>query len=402
MKSNEINRFLFFAGIILIAFSVGCAVPVKKGEKLSMIKLPVASYPRFSDDMIYDGLEYGIQNSVSYLRRLSPDTPFFFGEDLYTAAHLIRSADEFWNFIRQKPAEQDLNRFIRSRFIIYKATGIEGTGELLFTGYYEPILFGSLEEKPPYLIPVYPRPNDLTIIDLSLFSTGCEKKTIIGRYTGESIVPYYDRREIDVEKTLEGKLKPLAYLKDPVDLFFLQIQGSGRLYLDSQEAANLHYHVTNGHPYRSIGKLLIETNKIPRSEMSMQRIRSYLMNHPEEAQEILNHNPSYVFFKFEKEGPKGSLDVVLTPGRSIALDRRIFPSGSLAFISSQKPIVDPDGRIRSWSSFSRFALNQDTGGAIRGPGRADLFWGNGPYAEIAAGHMQHRGQLFFLVLRPDP
>ena len=134
--------------------------------------------------------------------------------------------------------------------------------------------------------------------------------------------------------------------------------------------------------------------------MSMQKIREYLRSHPEEAENILNYNPSYVFFKIEKDGPLGCLNVKLTPGRSIALDRRIFPLPALVFIETQKPLITADGQISSWTDFGRLVLSQDTGGAIRGPGRADLFWGNGPYAEIAAGHMQHPGRLYFLILKP--
>lgn len=216
-----------------------------------------------------------------------------------------------------------------------------------------------------------------------------------------AVVPYWEREEIEKGNRLAEVAPPLAWLKDPVDIFFLQIQGSGKIYLDNNTPIHVHYDTTNGRPYRSIGKLLIDQGKIPRSEMSMQNIRAYLKNHPEEIEPILNHNPSYVFFKLEKEGPIGFLDVKLTPGRSIALDRRLFPLSALAFIETQKPLIDGDGRIRKWSSFGRFALNQDTGGVIRGPGRADLFWGSGPYAEIAAGYMQHMGKLYFLLLKTN-
>ena len=133
----------------------------------------------------------------------------------------------------------------------------------------------------------------------------------------------------------------------------------------------------------------------------MQKIRAYLYDYPEEAETVLNYNPSYVFFKIEEDGPIGYLEVKLTPGRSIALDRRLFPLAGLAFIKTHKPLINSSGKIYKWSAFSRFVLNQDTGGAIKGPGRGDLFWGDGTYAEIAAGHMQHHGTLYFLVLKPD-
>ncbi len=142
--------------------------------------------------------------------------------------------------------------------------------------------------------------------------------------------------------------------------------------------------------------------KIEKSQMSMQKIRAYLHEHPEEVEAVLNYNPSYVFFKIEEDGPIGCLNVKLTPARSLAVDRRIFPLPALAFIETEKPLLNDIGEIHSWTDFARFVVSQDTGGAIRGPGRADLFWGNGRYAELAAGHMQHAGNLYFLILKPDP
>ena len=186
-----------------------------------------------------------------------------------------------------------------------------------------------------------------------------------------------------------------------MDIFFLHIQGSGKVYLDDGRAINVHYHTANGRPYRSIGKLLIDDEKISREEMSMQKIREYLHTHPDELEAVLNHNPSYIFFKIEAEGPLGNINVKLTPGRSLALDYRIFPKGALVFAETQKPEVTGDGQIAAWGDCRRFMLHQDTGGAIRGAGRGDIFWGNGPYAEIAAGHLKHTGKLFFLVLEPD-
>ncbi|MCP4574944.1 MAG: murein transglycosylase, partial [Deltaproteobacteria bacterium] len=186
-----------------------------------------------------------------------------------------------------------------------------------------------------------------------------------------------------------------------VDLFFLFFQGSGIIYLDAGKKINVHYHGSNGHPYRSIGRLLIDEGKIPKEEMSMQAIRHYLSNHPDEVEDILNYNPSYVFFQEEADGPFGCLGVKLTPGRSLALQRKLFPSAALVFIETQKPLADGNGEIQAWADFGRFVLNQDTGGAIVGPGRADLFWGNGEYAKLAAGYMQHEGRFHFLVLKPD-
>jgi len=145
---------------------------------------------------------------------------------------------------------------------------------------------------------------------------------------------------------------------------------------------------------------MIERGFLSREEMSMQGIRRYLTEKPEVVDEVLNHNPSYVFFRQVGEGPLGSLGVLLTPGRSVALDPKVFPRGALGFISSQKPVVNGQGDIVAWTKFSRFVLHQDSGGAIKGAGRADIFWGRGPYAELAAGHMQHEGDLYILIKKP--
>jgi membrane-bound lytic murein transglycosylase A len=387
----------FLALALGLAVLIGCAVP----EKRVVQQVPAFHHPRFSDDMGYDGLLHSIQKSLDYLGMKPPDKSYAFGEDTYSAAHLIRSLEKFRDFIQTRPSDHALREFIRSNYRVYRSVGNDASRDVLFTGYYEPFLEGSLQKSDIYRFPVFGLPEDLIKIDLSVFSDKYAGETLTARLADGMIVPYYDRREIEAEGVLNDTAPVLAWLKDSVELFFLQIQGSGRIYLDNGRVINVHYAASNGRPYRSIGKLLIDEGKIPRSEMSMQRIKQYLEAHPEEKEEILFYNPSYVFFKIEEDGPLGYLDVKLTPGRSIALDRRLFPLPSLAFIETEKPLVDGSGRIIGWEKFRRFVVSQDTGGAIRGPGRSDLFWGNGKYAEIAAGHMQHTGQLYLLVLKPE-
>jgi membrane-bound lytic murein transglycosylase A len=388
--------------VALALFLAGCPVPIKKApQELAMVRKSTFSYPDFSDDLEFEGLEFSISKSLDYLQRVPADRTYQFGKDHYDAEHLIKSLQYFLDFIRTGPSSKELKKFIRSNFIVYQSVGRDQKGEVLFTGYYEPHLSGRLYRDEEYRYPIYALPNDLIEIDLSAFDEKYEGESIVGRYTGQTVVPYYDRQQIDEEDALVGKAAPLAWIKDPVDVFFLQIQGSGKIFLNTGEVINVHYHGTNGRPYRSIGRLLIEEQKIPKEEMSMQKIRSYLQAHPEEMAPVLNHNPSYVFFKLEPEGPLGYISVLLTPGRSIALDKRIFPPAALAYIRTKKPVVNGAGQIDSWADCNRFVLNQDTGGAIRGPGRADLFWGNGPYAEIAAGHLAHTGKLYFLILKPD-
>ncbi|MGD8342662.1 MAG: MltA domain-containing protein [Desulfobacterales bacterium] len=386
-----------------LAFIItGCPAPIKRPpEEVALIRLSRFSYPDFHDDLELDGLEHSILKSLEYLERVPADRSFQFGEDRYDAVYLKKSLQHFLDFIQTSPSDKELEKFIRTHYIVYQSIGRDQKGEVLFTGYYEPHLSGRLDKNAEYPYPIYALPTDLMKIDLSPFSEKYKGQSIVGRYTDQTVVPYFDRREIEEENALVGRAEALAWVKDPVDVFFLQIQGSGKIFLDTGEVINVHYHGSNGRPYRSIGKLLIEDQKIPREEMSMQRIRSYLQAHPEEMASVFNYNPSYVFFKIEPEGPLGSINVLLTPGRSVALDRRIFPHAALVFIQTQKPVLNSAGQIDRWVDCRRFVLNQDTGGAIRGPGRADLFWGNGPYAEMAAGHLAHVGELYFLILKPD-
>jgi len=378
--------------LILAAILCGCARIIHRPPEATaaLEKLQVSEYPEFVDDTNYLNLADSIHQSLLYLKNKPSGMKFKFGNDLYETSHMVDSLEKFQAFISNKPTGDELKQFIRDKYYIYKSTGNNGNGEVLFTGYYEPVLEGNLSKNDTYKHPVFGTPSDLISIDLSLFSAKYAGEKITGRYTGQTVIPYYDRKEIETGGVLDGKAPVLAWVKDPVDLFFLQIQGSGKIILE------------NGHPYKSIGRLLIEKGTIPRSEMSMQMIREYLSANPGQIDDILNYNPSYVFFKTEKEGPLGYLEVRLIPERSIALDRRIFPLAGLVFIETVKPVIDENGNLQEWLKSKKFVLNHDTGGAIRGPGRADIFWGNGKYAETAAGNMQHKGSLYFLILKPYP
>ena len=404
MKAQN-RSFIFALAIGAILFAIwlsGCTQPAPAPDEGAVMKrISDRSYPKFTDDMAYDGLEHGLQKSLSYLQKIPIDRQFVFGKDHYSTGHMIRSLQYFMDFVQSRPPIGELEQFIRSNYLVYRSAGRNGNGEVLYTGYYEPHLRGSLSRSEDYRFPVYARPQDLISIDLALFKEKYAGEKIIARYTDQKVLPYYNRSEIDSDGALDGNTEVLAWVADPVDVFFLQIQGSGKIYLDNGKVLNVHYHTSNGRPYRSIGKLLIDQEKITVDDMSMQKIRQYLNNHPDEIEEVFNYNPSYVFFKIEPDGPLGNINVKLTPGRSIALDRRIFPKAALCFIETEMPVIDNAGQIQSWQHFTRFALNQDTGGAIRGPGRADIFWGNGPYAEIAAGHLKHTGKLYFLVLKPE-
>jgi membrane-bound lytic murein transglycosylase A len=176
----------------------------------------------------------------------------------------------------------------------------------------------------------------------------------------------------------------------------MEIEGSGTLRLPSGAELRVGYGATNGRPYRSIARLLIEEGRITRKAMTMRVLRAWLAAHPEERTRVLQHNESYVFFQRRSGAPLGSLGVPLTPGRSIATDPRVFPRGALAFIRTARPVEMGKG-VNGWKPVDRFVLSQDTGGAIRGPGRVDVFWGRGPDADLAASDMKEPGELYFLV-----
>jgi membrane-bound lytic murein transglycosylase A len=220
---------------------------------------------------------------------------------------------------------------------------------------------------------------------------------VIARLNGEQLVPYYSRREIDGMGRLKNKGYEIAWAKDPIDLFFLHVQGSGMLRLRDGSTLAVGYAASNGRAYRSIGRVLVERGKMAAEEVTMQRLRQYLREHPAERDEILAQNESYIFFRFLSGGPLGSLEVALTPGRSIATDARIFPKAALALLVSQKPVFDVEGRLARWQPFTRFVVNQDAGSAIKGENRVDLFFGAGELAGQSAGVMKSPGRLYFFL-----
>ncbi|MBW1929085.1 MAG: MltA domain-containing protein [Deltaproteobacteria bacterium] len=401
------TSFVFRARIalafgFLLSLLLGCYPLIKKevkGPEEAMTRVRFF-FPSFEDDMDIQSLRLAITKNLDYLYRLDPGYIFFYGPEKVTCRRVRQTQEAFLDLISQTTDPRQVRTYIKKHFLVMKARGMEGGGSVLFTGYFEPTYEASLERNETFKYPIYRVPDDLVQIDLGLFRERFRGEKIVGRVEGHSVAPYYSRNEIDVERVLDNKNLEIAWLKDPVDVLFLQIQGSGRLLLPDGSTISVGYAASNGHPYRSVGRYMIEKGYIDREEISMQRIREFLRHHPWLVDEILSQNPSYVFFRRLESGPLGNINVPLTPGRSIALDAKLFPKGALAFITCQKPVVDSTGHITHWVPFSRFMLNQDTGGAIKGAGRADIFWGNGPYAELAAGHMKHEGELYFLIKKP--
>ena len=398
---NRMWRFLKGCGLTVMIVFLGCFPGLKREaetpqQALSRVRF---FYPGFSDDLDVTSLAEALQQNLEYLRRLNPKFLFDYGPDRYTAEQVIRSQEFFIKLLSTHHDPEELKGQIKKEFYVYKASG-RANGSVLFTGYFEPRFEGRLNRDEIFKYPIYSKPEDLIKIDLSAFREEFKGKSIVARIEGNKVLPYFTRQQIALGQALENRKLEIAWLKNPIDVAFLQIQGSGSLTLEGNRTLQVGYAEKNGHPYRSIGSYLIENGFLTKEETSMQSIRKFLSEHPKMIDEVVNYNPSYVFFKVLQGSALGSLDVPITAGRSIALDPRLFPPGALAFISSQKPVIDEKGDIARWESFTRFVLNQDTGGAIRGAGRVDLFWGGGPHAEMAAGHMKHEGDLYILIKRP--
>lgn len=352
--------------------------------------------PDISDDHCLDSLEQAIKSNLNYLSRLDPNQLHQYGEVSVPVGLVLGAQKALLSIIAERPSPEALARAVEERFTLYRATGRKGNRHVLFTGYFEPLYKGNLQPDDTYRHPLYRLPHDLVRIDLSPFGADFQGKRITARIQDGRVLPYYTRSEIERDGALQDRDLELLWMKDPVDVAFLHIQGSGRILLPNGDSVPVGYAGANGRPYSSIGRYLIDLGKLTREEMSMQAIRRFLDEHPEMRDDVLNYNQSYVFFTEKEDGPFGNINVRLTPERSIALDDKLFPKGALCFISSHKPVIQGDV-IMEWIPMKRLMVNQDTGGAIRGAGRADVYWGNGPYAEMAAGHMQHDGALYVLL-----
>jgi len=267
----------------------------------------------------------------------------------------------------------------------------DGSREGLVTGYYEPLLKGSRTRNKPYLYPIYGVPEDLIDVELAELNPELKHLRLRGRIEGRKLVPYYSRADW---KKLEAQRNDgvLVWADDAFDVFFMQIQGSGQVQLDDGSRIRVGYADQNGHPYRSIGRWLIDQGELKIEQASMQGIKAWAKAHPKRAQELLDANPSYVFFRelaVGGAGPPGALGVPLTAQRSIAVDARFTPLGAPVWLSTTYP--------NSGQALTRLMLAQDTGGAIRGPVRADFYWGSGNEAGALAGRMRQKGQMWTLL-----
>ncbi len=374
--------------LLIIALSLnGCLRGVPQYHvKPSEAFIPItAADISFADDLDTDSLELAIERSINYYDNAGRDKVYHVADRLVTSRQLKETLAEFRTILRQTVNKAELNKKIAAEFNVYRVAGTGGNSNALFTGYYEPLLEGSLERTEKYKYPLYRVPPDII-----------KKANQIGRIKDGKFVPYYSRREIDVEGVLQGKNLELVWVSDPVELFSLHIQGSGKIKLENGNILTVGFAQTNGRPFRSVTKFMLENGKIKDSEASY-RHEFLRGKSDQEIYDVLSHNERYTFFRFLDNEPVGSLGEPVTPGRTIATDPDYFPEGALAFIRLRKPVFDENGKIKERVDFSRFVLNQDKGSAIMGPGRVDLFCGFGIEAENTAGTLKENGELYLLL-----
>ena len=292
-----------------------------------------------------------------------------------------------------------LRQFIESQFLPHELSDAKGSRSGLITGYYEPLLKGSRARVGPYQIPLYRTPKDLINVDLSAIYPEIKSLRLRGRLEGNRVVPYPTRAEIERKGLLAGD--ELLWVDDPVEAFFLQVQGSGRVQLPTGETIRVGYAEQNGYPYRSIGRYLIDKGELKPNDASMQSIKAWVAANPHRRDEVLHQNPSVVFFREitalpNAQGPLGSMGLPLTAGRSLAVDPRFVTPGSLIYLSTRvpKPGAPPKD---PGLSFQRLMIAQDTGSAVLGAHRGDIFFGTGNEAGEVAGRMRADGRMFVLL-----
>ena len=364
--------------------------PIQKSTKKPSEAITAAPTPEF-----FRALDL----SVGYYDRLSKkNTTFNYGDQNYTASQMRDSLLLFKKYAVSMNKDELLKK-LDEDFLLYESKNEKDSA--LLTGYYAPMLKGSLTKSDEFYAPLYPYPQDLITADLKRFPTSNSVRDIAGKIEGKSLVPYYTREEIDNGALKE---KPLLYLSSKVDAFLLEVQGSGIIEVDGVKRY-VGYAGKNGHPYTSIGKVIADEKLMNSDKVNMQTMKEFLEENPKIRDYVLNKNKSYVFFKFnEKEGIFGNIGLSLTAKESVAMDNELLPKGALAFIKTVVPKKIEGQKVVARTErepFEKFVMVQDTGGAIRGGGRVDIYFGEGDEALFYAGQTASKGEVYLLVAKKE-
>jgi len=397
------GSFLKICSLLALVSVIGACTPSHDMDKHEVMATPdmperhdirlmpvsYAALPGWEDDQIADSIP-ALRKSCQTFGRMDENKPIgpngvggVAGDwkPICTEAYSLPDGDS-------QKAREFYQMFFQPYLVSDLAEDRAASG--LFTGYYEAALRGARTQGGVYQTPLYKRPDDLVLVGLGEFKQNWKGKRLAGRLENGQLVPYASRSEIDAGK-LRGKNLELVWVDDPVDAFFLHIQGSGRVIFADGSTMRVGYDGHNGHDYTSIGRILIDRGEVSKEEMSMQAIRSWLAAHPDKGQELMRENSSFIFFReLKDDGPIGAQGVALTPGRSLAIDKRFLPLGLPLYLHTFTDPVTPN-------PISRLVVAQDTGGAIKGVVRGDVFWGFGEDAALRAGKMKETGSFFALL-----
>jgi membrane-bound lytic murein transglycosylase A len=334
-------------------------------------------------------LRNGIDRSLNYLRK--PSSRQFFPLGDVTHKRAVDSLEAFAEMIDSRLTPRSMNETIRAKFDVYMSVGCDDLGTVLFTGYYTPIFDGSMKRTERFQYPLYKTPKDLV--------KGTDGETLGQRGTGGVLTQYPPRAIIESTKMLAGT--ELIWLGDPFEVYIAHVQGSAKIRLHNSKLITVGYAANNGHDYHSISKELVNDGRIRTDQLSLAAMINYFKANPNLVDTYTWRNPRFVFFEIQDGEPRGSLNEQVIPLRTIATDKSIFPRGCLTFISTRLP-RETAGTISN-QFYSGFALDQDTGGAIRAPGRCDVYMGIGDEAGKLAGQTYQEGKLYYLFLKStDP
>ncbi|MFW6163278.1 MAG: murein transglycosylase A [Planctomycetota bacterium] len=363
--------------------------PLPPGEKALVKLTDPEDYPDFGTG--FDnraGLVEAIDHSLDYYRKPSSKNYFPYLDISHDRA--VATLTEFKQVLQEAKAPSDLNRIIAERFDVYMSRGCDEEGTVLFTGYCTPIFKGSKTRTAEYRYPLYRQPPDLV---------KKEDGTPLGRRTETGdIVPYYTRRQIESQQLLAGKGLELVWLRDPLEAYIAHVQGSAIIELPDGSEMRVGYEGKTDRPYTSMGMAMVGDGKIDPDELSLQKILEYFDTHPADLKHYMYKNDCYVFFTESKGGPYGSINCPVTPFRTIATDKSVFPRGLLAYVVTKAPVMKTREDV-TFEPFYSFTLDQDTGGAIRSAGRCDIYMGIGPDALLLAGRQNAEGELYYLAVK---
>ncbi len=354
----------------------------------------------FIDDLDQASLKKVILNQLKTMEFIDPSKTQRLGDLMVTNGWLKETLVSFLNLTNENLPPNEFSQRLREEFIIHRV-GKGKRKKILFTGYYAPMMKASRIKTDKYRYPIYKLPEPSSEPQL----IGRSKKYSIRKSSAPKTQAWrkYTRKQIDGDGILIDRKLEIAWLSDDVDRFFLHIQGSGQLQFVDGTSMGAHFSGTNDYEFGGLGKRMIKDGVIDLSQGSMQGIKKYFKKHPEDIQKYFFYNKRYVFFKLSNKGnPRGSGGGELIGGRSIATDKKIYPAGGLAFVKLRKPILNKENEIIKWENFSRFMVDQDTGNAIRGKGRADFYFGMGDIAGAKAGHFHERGDVFYIVKKIKP